>query len=198
MIAIFASENTMSGTTTDTSFNISRREDYEWIFRQYYQGLCHYANMWLKDLDSAEEVVQNTFVKLWERKDGLSVDVSIKSYLYKAVYNASLNEIRHRKTKEEYAGMKTHEEVSEQASRGEVKELEQKIEKALMNLPEQCRLIFRMSRFDELKYREIAAILNISVKTVENQMGKALRLMRENLADYLSIVLVIIHFLNNR
>jgi RNA polymerase sigma-70 factor (ECF subfamily) len=77
-----------------------------------------------------------------------------------------------------------------------LKELEKNIEKALMNLPEQCRLIFKMSRFEDLKYREIANVLNISPKTVENQMGKALRLMRENLADYLTIFFIIIYFFN--
>ncbi len=188
----------MSGAVIDTPFNISRQEDYEWIFRQYYQGLCNYANTWLNDLDHAEEVVQNMFVRLWEKKDSINIDTSVKSYLYKAVYHASLNEIRHRKIKENYLSMQKHEQVTEPDAKGNVKELELKIEKALLNLPEQCRLIFRMSRFEDLKYREIAAILNISIKTVENQMGKALRLMRENLADYLTVVLVIIHFLNNR
>jgi RNA polymerase sigma-70 factor (family 1) len=201
MIAIFAIENRindMSATATDTSFNIARREDYEWIFRQYYQGLCNYANMWLKDMDNAEEVVQNTFVKLWEKRDQLNIDSSVKSYLYKAVYHAALNEIKHKKIKEDYLNMQKHEQVMEPETKGNMRELEQKIEKALLNLPEQCRLIFRMSRFEELKYREIAAILNISIKTVENQMGKALRLMRENLADYLAILLIVLQFLNNK
>ncbi len=182
----------------DTSFSISLQEDYEWIFRQYYQNLCNYANSWLKDMDAAEEVVQNTFVKLWEKRDAMTIDSSVKSYLYKAVYNASINEIRHRKVREEYMHMQKDGQVTEQITKGSVRELEQRIEKALGTLPEQCRLIFRMSRFEELKYREIATVLNISVKTVENQMGKALRLMRENLADYLGLILVIIYFLNNR
>jgi RNA polymerase sigma-70 factor (ECF subfamily) len=188
----------MTGASTETPFNISRKEDYEWIFRQYYQGLCNYANMWLRDMDNAEEVVQNTFVRLWEKKDGINIDTSVKSYLYKAVYHASLNEIRHKKVKEDYANMQKEEQTTEADSRGNARELENKIEKALLTLPEQCRLIFSMSRFEELKYREIATVLNVSVKTVENQMGKALRLMRENLADYLSIILVAFQFFNNR
>lgn len=201
MIAIFAHEQEliqMSDRAMDTSFSISLQEDYEWIFRQYYQNLCNYANSWLKDMDAAEEVVQNTFVKLWEKRDAMTIDSSVKSYLYKAVYNASINEIRHRKVREEYMHMQKDGQVTEQITKGSVRELEQRIEKALGTLPEQCRLIFRMSRFEELKYREIATVLNISVKTVENQMGKALRLMRENLADYLGLILVIIYFLNNR
>jgi RNA polymerase sigma-70 factor (ECF subfamily) len=201
MITIFAADKefmNMSEAARDTSFKISREEDYEWIFRQYYQNLCNYAHTWLKDMDASEEVVQSVFVRLWEKKELLSIDTSIKSYLYKAVYHASLNEIRHRKIKEQYIHMQKEEEVSGPDINSGAKELEGKIEKALLTLPEQCRLIFRMSRFEELKYREIAAVLNISIKTVENQMGKALRLMRENLSDYLTIILVIIHFITNR
>jgi RNA polymerase sigma-70 factor (ECF subfamily) len=169
-------------------------EEYELLFRQYYESLCHYANMILKDMDAAEEVVQKTFVKLWEKKSNLSIETSIKSYLYKSVYHASLNELKHIAVKNKYISMQNQEEpVNEMQNSANVIELENRIEKALLNLPQQCRLIFQMSRFRHLKYREIADILNISIKTVENQMGKALKLMRTNLADYLSIVLLILH-----
>ncbi len=182
---------------TAIQLNINSESDYEIIFRQYYQGLCNYANMFLKDLDNAEEIVQNVFVKLWEKKDEINLDISLKSYLYKAVYNASLNEIKHQKIKENYVYMQTNTESTiEPLSLHNLKELEKNIEKALNNLPEQCRLIFKMSRFEDLKYREIANVLNISPKTVENQMGKALRMMRENLSDYLTILFIIIYFFN--
>ncbi len=188
----------MTQAAIATTMNINNESEYEFIFREYYQSLCNYANMITKDMDNAEEIVQNIFVKLWEKKDNITLDVSIKSYLYKAVYNAALNELKHRKVKENYLQMQTNSELTEQPiSLHNLKELEKNIEKALMGLPEQCRLIFKMSRFEELKYREIANVLNISPKTVENQMGKALRLMRENLADYLTILFIIIHFLNN-
>jgi RNA polymerase sigma-70 factor (ECF subfamily) len=91
----------------------------------------------------------------------------------------------------------SEEPYNEMQSDSQVKILEQRIEKALLNLPEQCRLIFQMSRFRQLKYREIADVLNISVKTVENQMGKALKIMRSNLADYLGILLIILNLLLN-
>jgi RNA polymerase sigma-70 factor (family 1) len=165
--------------------------DYEVIFRSYYERLCHYANMWLKDMDASEEVVQNTFVKLWEKRDSIKVELSVKSYLYRAVYNASINEIKHQKVKDNYANMhNNHEPSNELHSQSELKELESRIEKALKSLPEQCRLIFQMSRYQDLKYREIADILNISIKTVENQMGKALKMMRMNLSDYLAITII--------
>lgn len=177
---------------------INNESEYEFIFRQYYQGLCNYAAMFLKDMDSAEEIVQNVFVKLWEKRETVNIEGSVKSYLYKSVYNASMNELKHQKIKDNYLQMQANKEQFEQPLTGtHLKELEKHIEKALMSLPEQCRLIFKMSRFEDLKYREIAGVLNISPKTVENQMGKALRLMRENLADYLTLFFIFIHFFKN-
>lgn len=170
--------------------------EYELVFKQYYEGLCRYANLILKDMDASEEVVQQTFVKLWEKRANLSIETSLKLYLYKSVYNASLNELKHLAVKDKYINMQNSEEKSnEMQNVAQVKELEEKIEKALLKLPEQCRLIFQMSRFRQLKYREIADILNISVKTVENQMGKALKIMRTNLADYLGLVLIVLNIL---
>lgn len=174
------------------------KEEFEIVFRTYYQNLCRYANMWTSNSDESEEIVQSVFVKLWEKKDVIKVDTSVKSYLFKAVYHSSLNAIKHKKVKEQYAQMKEHQELhSEMQSNISLKELEKRVEIALSELPDQCRLIFKMSRFQELKYREIAEVLNLSVKTVENQMGKALKLMRHNLADFLSVLLIIVHFLNN-
>lgn len=197
---VYLQQNSKSMTSTAIlgQDSIASRGEFEIIFRQYYEGLCRYAGMWIQDPDESEEIVQNTFVRLWEKRESLQIETSIKSYLYKSVYHSALNTIKHRKVKEQYLHMKGKEEnYSEQDSKHSLKELESRIEKALEGLPEQCRLIFSMSRFQNLKYREIADILNISVKTVENQMGKALRLMRHNLADFLTVVLVIIHFLKN-
>lgn len=178
------------------SIDLHKTEDYELIFRQYYEALCNYANNWLRDMDHAEEVVQEVFVKLWEKKQSLNIEGSVKAYLYKSVYNTAMNEIRRGKMKEKYVNeASNHEKVTQPSEGSALRDLEKRIETALQELPEQCRLVFRMSRFEELKYREIADVLNISVKTVENQMGKALRIMRENLSDYLVMVLVIIKFL---
>jgi RNA polymerase sigma-70 factor (family 1) len=175
---------------------ISGKSEFEFIFRQYYQGLCRYVGNWIQDPDESEEIVQNVFVKLWEKHQSIQIDTSIKSYLYKSVYHSALNTIKHKKVKEQYLHMKQNQDLNSHIqSRLTLKELELRIEKALTELPEQCRLIFSMSRFQELKYREIADILNISVKTVENQMGKALKLMRNNLSDFLTVGLVLIHFL---
>jgi RNA polymerase sigma-70 factor (ECF subfamily) len=152
--------------------------------------------MWLKDTDESEEIVQLVFVQLWEKREKIHISTSLKSYLYKSVYHSALNTIKHQKIKEEYLHMKQSQiQENEIQSNQSLKELETRIEKALNTLPEQCKLIFSMSRFEDLKYREIADVLNISIKTVENQMGKALKLMRHNLSDFLTILLVIIYFI---
>jgi len=163
------------------------------LFRTYYQPLCNYAYTFVQDRDEAEEIVQSTFMSVWEKRDTLEIKTSVKPYLYAMVRNACLNLIKHEKIKQQHV---THElALSDQSIEAVsqtvmASELESKINQALNKLPEQCRLVFKLSRFEELKYAEIADQLNISVKTVENQMGKALKIMREQLKDYLPVLLV--------
>jgi RNA polymerase sigma-70 factor, ECF subfamily len=172
---------------------------FEKIFKIYYKPLCHYSYSFLNDGAEAEEVVQNTFVKIWERRSTIQIQTSVKAYLYSMVRNSCLNVIKHEKVKQEFA--KDHQYVSE-TSRPVVdekmisNELESKIYEAMRTLPEQCRLVFQLSRFEELKYQEIANQLEISVKTVENQMGKALKMMRLHLKEYLVLVLLFIQTSN--
>lgn len=170
----------------------------EMLFKEYYQPLCRYANSYLEDPADAEEVVQSCFIKLWEKRENISIQSSIKSYLYQIIRNACLNEIKHQKVKKNYGDMITqqgeqHSEASDQSTlKGE---LEEKIALALQSLPQQCRLIFTMSRFEELKYQEIADQLNLSIKTVENQMGKALKLMRAQLQEYLPLIAILLNII---
>ena len=161
------------------------------MFKTYYQPLCRYAHVLLSDADQAEEMVQQTFITIWEKRGGIDITTSVKAYLYRAVRNACLNEIKHRKVKEKYikseqTGSDRYIEPSDQSTLH--LELEEKILAAIDTLPQQCRLIFQLSRFEELKYQEIADQLNLSVKTVENQMGKALKIMREQLKEYLPLI----------
>ncbi len=166
---------------------------FEQLFRKYYQLLCNYGNSILKDMDEAEEVVQSVFMDIWEKKNDLQINISLKSYLYRMVHNRCLNKLKHEKIKEEY---KVYNYAQTQLNPSNAihltlqNELQQNIEDAIADLPEQCRLIFKLSRFEELKYSEIAEQLGISIKTVENQMSKALKILRERLADYLVIYLV--------
>lgn len=166
---------------------------FEETFRKYYQSLCNYANSILKETDEAEEVVQNLFLSIWEKRSDLEISISLKSYLYRAVHNHCLNRIKHLKVREEYQqyAVNFYDASYESVSHTVMKnELETKIEEAIRKLPEQCRLIFRMSRFEELKYHEIAEQLELSPKTVENQIGKALKILRVELAEYLPLIII--------
>jgi RNA polymerase sigma-70 factor (ECF subfamily) len=168
---------------------------FEKVFKVHFKSLHAYACTLLNSEAVAEEMVQQVFYKLWERKEQVVVHTSIKAYLYRAVHNESMNHLKHRKVKsthQTYAmQQQSHQQERNAAEQLAGKELETRIREALNELPEQCRTIFQLSRFEELKYREIADQLNLSVKTVENQMGKALKLMRLKLADFLVLLITL-------
>ena len=167
---------------------------FEVLFKDHFKALHAYATVMLKDEEMAEEIVQQLFLKLWEKRERLQIDTSIKAYLYRAVYHDSLNYLKHlkvRKVHEDHTSYQMRDAAYEPSKNLETRELELRLDEALKELPEQCRTIFQMSRFEELKYREIAERLQIAPKTVENQMGKALRILREKLADYLPLILVL-------
>ncbi len=180
----------------DHDFKLNDINSFEHVYTTYFTGLHRYVNSMINDEMESEEIVQNVFIKLWERKDTLDIQLSLKAYLYKSVYNESLNWLKHQKVKQAYESHSLY--VMKQKSAPEAHEelasktLQQKIREALLDLPEQCRTIFQLSRFEELKYREIAHQLNLSEKTVENQMGKALRILRLKLGDYLPTFILLI------
>lgn len=164
------------------------------LFETHYSELIRYACTLLKDSDEAEDIVQQVFVSFWEKRMELEVHTSARALLYRSVHNSCLNRLKQWQVRTKYAG-----EVKRQGTvinlNNELyrKELEVKIEAAISTLPEQCAKIFKMSRFDQLKYQEIADALGLSVKTVENQMGKALKLMREHLKEYLPLALILLY-----
>jgi RNA polymerase sigma-70 factor (family 1) len=171
---------------------------FEQLFRTFYPRLCGFAATLVTDREEAEEVVQTLFCRLWEQRDTLEVTTSVQAYLFRAVRNASLNHLKKVKIRDTYKAHnlaimeQNHEFQPDYAVHSE---LRQALEKAIAGLPEQCRIIFKMSRFEELKYKEIADKLGISPKTVENQMGKALKVLRLQMVDFLTITgLLIIIF----
>lgn len=170
-------------------------EGLEDIFHLHYEGLCRYAFTFLKDQESAEDVAQKLFVKIWERRDDVTIWKDTKAYLYRSVHNSCLNELKRstRVTKSPLIDI-YHQQGNEADDHMEASELEERIENAVQLLPEKCQEVFRLSRFEELSYKEISERLNISVKTVENHMGKALKTMRTELADYLPACLIFILF----
>ncbi len=171
---------------------------FEQVFKSHFKSLHAYACTIMRDPMPAEEIVQNIFLKLWEKKEEITIKENISVYLYRAVHNESLNYLRHRKVRSAYQSYAMHQhkqtEQEKPAEKVVMKELEKKLEVALQELPEQCRTIFQMSRFEDLKYREIADKLGLSVKTIENQMGKALKLLRLKLVDFLPTILLFITF----
>ncbi|RFM27379.1 RNA polymerase sigma-70 factor [Deminuibacter soli] len=166
---------------------------FEQAFKQHFKALHAYACTIVRNDATAEELVQNVFVRLWEKSDRIDIKQSLAAYLYRSVYHESLNHLKHQKVKTAYQTYSSYHMSpnTEGASRKLLlRDLEEKLDQALQSLPEQCRTIFQMSRFEELKYHEIAGRLGISVKTVENQMGKALRLLRLKLVDFLPMLLL--------
>lgn len=168
---------------------------FERVFKEYYKTLHAYACTILRDDADAEEMVQQVFFKLWDRAANLQISGSIAAYLYRAVHNECLNFIKHQNVKAKHqlhVAYRLREDERSAQTEYHDPALLKRITEALNNLPEQCRTIFQMSRFEDLKYREIAERLNLSVKTVENQMGKALKLMRARLTEFIPIILILI------
>ncbi len=176
------------------SLRLGHEAAFDTVFRMYYQPLCRYAQRMLEgDPDDAEEIVQQTFVKLWEQRERLDIQWTLKAYLYKMVHNRCLNWIRDHRSRQ--APLEIQEDASAASGAADQlhgDDLQRAMAAALDKLPPQCRKIFELSRFEELKYREIADQLDLSVKTVEVQMGKALRLLRSYLSDFLFWGLVVI------
>jgi len=164
---------------------------FEEVFNRYYEALCRYALNFVGDPDESEEIVQNTFVKFWEKKELITIFHSLKSYLYQAVKNESLNHIKHLRVVKAYEGSQGKKDQGNGSNALVAQELQNKIDISLAKLPAERKKIFLMSRNEGLKYREIAEKLGISIKTVENQIGKALKYFRTELIDYLTIGLIV-------
>ena len=172
---------------------------FESVYKHFLKPLHVYAIAILKDEDRAEGMVQNVFLKLWDKKERLSFSGSLQAYLYGAVYHECLNYLRHEKVKHKHQQhvVYTMGNNGEESGNMELMDLREKLADALNELPEKCRTIFQLSRFEELKYQEIADRLQISVKTVEAQMGKALKILRVKLVDFLPLIIWLISKTNN-
>jgi RNA polymerase sigma-70 factor (ECF subfamily) len=162
---------------------------FEKVFTDWFGHLYAYAMSVVKDEETAEEVVQKVFCRIWEKRERLEVHTSLKAYLYGSVYHECMDWLRHRKRVEAHRRqiMRHDSQASREsaADKVELRELEKKLQQAINELPDQCRAIFCLSRYGELGYKEIAGQLGISVKTVEAQISKALKRLRKKLADFL-------------
>ncbi len=180
---------------TDIGGSLSDKVIFEKIFREYFVALTYYALKLVNDHDTAKDIVHQVFINIWEKRNTISLDRPLRAYLYTAVHNRSLNHLRDRsRFNNENAGDTDMPDqlIATDDDKLESEETEARISAAISNLPEKCAEVFRLSRFGEKKYSEIAEVLNISVKTVEAQMSKALRILREELKDLLMIVIFIV------
>jgi RNA polymerase sigma-70 factor, ECF subfamily len=155
------------------------------MYRANYVKLRNAAWHMTGDKDAAHDLVQEVFVRLWNKRDEIHLILNQPAYLLRAVMNSALTQIERRKREVK--------SVEDRHTSGQgtddalmYRELETRVQRAIENLPPKCKAIFVLSRFEEKSYKEIAAILNLSVKTVENQMGIALKKMRDELQPFLN------------
>lgn len=170
---------------------------FEETFKTYFVSLTHFAQKYIIDTDSSKEIVHNVFLSLWEKREKIDFNQSLKPYLFTSTYNRCLNFIRdNKKFNNNALSLYTLEQNTTTNNYDALvgSEIIGEIEQAIEKLPEKCRLIFTLSRFDELKYAEIADKLNISIKTVEAQMSKALKILKEELAQYLPLYICWLFF----
>ncbi len=174
----------------------SNEKAFEKLFHRYYGHLCLFASRIIQNDNAAEEIVQDFFVKLWEKRKQFSIETSVKSYLFRSIKNLCLNFIQHNKTKLRYAQSILAEVSNNQTDDDSFTEinLAEKIEESIQSLPTKRREIFRLSREEGLKYREIAEKLNISIKTVETQMGLAIKTLRDKLKSYNTFFMLFLYF----
>jgi len=184
----------------DSSFCRIQYDDaaFESLFKTQFAILCAYCQAkYGFDLDSAKEAVHTGFLKLWENRSSVSGGVSAKSYLYKIVSNTCLDLIKHKKVKqlhEKYVMQHAEHSTFYDLDLAESKMLKEAIDKAVSELPHQMRKIFELSRYEGFKYAQIASLLNLSIKTVETQMSRALLKLRQSLAKYGPFACLLIMF----
>ncbi len=165
----------------------------EILFRRHYSEVCRAVYRIIPQTETAEDIAQEVFLELWKKRSQLTISISLKSYLRRAAVNRALNHLRDQKMKwsddaELPAIPDSGPGIPEQL---EIAELQRMVDQYINQLPEKCRLVFVLSRFESLSHAEIAAQLGISHKTVENQMTKALRFLRNALGPYIGLIIFI-------
>lgn len=178
----------MTGEANEQPRPIVEETNFEQLYRQHFTSLYRYAYSVVQDEAQAEGIVQNVFLKLWDKRDTLRIHTSWHAYLFRATYHEALNAAKRQQVRMRFAHQRQSPDTASQESD---RELATHLEKALLELPEKCRTVFQLSRFEDLKYHEIAQRLGISIKTVEAHMGKALRVLRVQLADFLSLLILL-------
>lgn len=166
------------------------RRTFENTFRDHHAACLAFAVHYTGDVHEAEEVVQQVFLRLWEKRETIDVVGAMKSYLFAAIRNTAISNWRKETVRQEKEQVAGGLRAADGQAQSPAWELERMYQQALEVLPDRCREVFILSRQQQLKYAEIAEVMNISVKTVENQMGKALKIMHKELKEYLHVLLL--------
>ena len=173
---------------------------FENLFREYYQRLCLYACVYVHNPDDAEGIVKDVFIKMWENRKTIEIRTTQTGYLYAAVRNHCINFLEREKKKHRDIMLKLPEDISfsvisdtyDISDEIAARELEERIKELIEVLPQQCREIFIMSRFDNMPYDQIAQALNITSGTVKTQIFRALNKIRLGLSGYLTVIVLIV------
>jgi RNA polymerase sigma-70 factor, ECF subfamily len=159
---------------------------FEQLYKKHCQNLVRFAFYYVGDMEAAQDIVQEVFLKIWNQQPTFKTPDHEKSYLYKMTRNTCLMLLRKHEVRQRYQQQKS-EVISDSPETTYIgKELDEAYKTTIFELPEKCRIIFCMSRFDDLSYKEIAKIQGISIKTVETQIGRALVFLRKKLSSFLS------------
>lgn len=157
---------------------------FEYLFHKHYAPLCSYANAMIKNHEDAKDLVNDCFFEFWKKRRIIEIKISIKAYLYISVRNSSLNYIRKKQLEQKYTDSQSYpfylqEDIhSEIEKLLQIEDLESRLKRAIDSLPQQCRYIFYLNRYEQLGYKDIASKLNLSVGTVKTQIGRALKKIR--------------------
>lgn len=173
---------------------------FKWLFDSHYAYLIRTAYHFIPDQDTCKDIVQEVFFEFWKKREMIEIHSSVKAYLRQSVVNKSLNFIKSNK-KYQWEDSSEAIQISSKDSNAqqsmEANDLQNSINKAIDDLPEKCRLVFTMSRLENMSHKEISTLLDISVKTIENHMTKALKLLKNALekGGYISILALFYYFM---
>ncbi|MEN6454199.1 MAG: RNA polymerase sigma-70 factor [Prolixibacteraceae bacterium] len=157
---------------------------FEYLFHTYYSPLCSYACAMIKNQEDAKDLVNDCFLEFWRKRHDIEIKISVKSYLYVTVRNSAVNYIRKRQLDQKYSETMTYpfylqEEINMETERLlQMENLEIRLKQAIDSLPQQCRYIFYMNRFEQQGYKDIALKMNLSTGTVKTQIARALKKLR--------------------
>lgn len=160
------------------------------LFQRLYMQLYIYCRKFIPDPEEAKDILQNVFLHFWERRGELCIDTSLRAYLFRTVHNECLNFIRSTRQTDLLGGEETialYDCFDRPDETLNVNEMERHLKNSIDSLPEQCRVIFRLSRFDGLSVREIAGKLDLSPRTVETQIYRALKMLKKDMKEYLRL-----------